>query len=174
MQGVPGETPAIVVGPSVKSPLDPMTCARVARELFAIARGTTVLRSRDDTTVAAVVVAACHIAEVPINAPPYAILGEVEKALKSAVPRKIRKAMPEICAAVAQSGVDPKAWARAALSTQARISSVACGEIGVVLVDMVPPAASADPRAVELFKFVLSPAYAQVRRALGLEPGGTS
>ncbi len=174
VQGVAGEVPALVVGPSVKSPFDTMTSARVTRELFGLARGTTILRTRDETTVAAIVVAACRIAEVPINSPPYAILAEVEKALKSAVPRKVRKALPEICAAIAQSGVDPKAWARAALATQARVSASSSGEVGVVLVDMVPPVAGApgaDPRVNELAKFVLSPAYVQVRRALGLEGG---
>src|ERR1700690_3939152 len=114
-----------------------MTRARIARELFALSRGTTILRTRDETTIAAVVVAACHIAEVPINSPPYAILAEVEKALKSAVPRKVRKALPEVCSAVAQGGVDPKAFARAALASQARVAAIACGEVGVVLVDML-------------------------------------
>jgi tetratricopeptide (TPR) repeat protein len=172
VQGVAGETPAIVVGPSVKSPFDPMTGARVARELFALARGTTMFRSRDESTVAAVVVASCHVAEVPINSPPYAILAEVEKAIRSAVPRRIKKVLPEVCAAVAQGGADPKAFARAVLASQARVSAVACGELGVVLADMVPPANAADPRAIELYKFLLSPVYLQLRRALGLE--GTS
>ncbi|HEY1956768.1 MAG TPA: hypothetical protein VGH28_14210 [Polyangiaceae bacterium] len=171
VQGVAGEVPAIVVGPSVKSPFDSMTCARVTREVLALARGSSIVRTRDETTIAAIVVAACRIAEVPINSPPYAILAEVEKALKSAMPRKIRKAIPEVCAAVAQSGVDPKSWARAALATQARVSATASGEIGVVLVDMAPPATSGDARAIELCKFVLSPAYIQIRRALGLEGG---
>ena len=169
VQGVAGETPAIVIGPNVKSPFDPMTGARVARELFSVARGTTMFRSRDETTVAAVVVAACRIAEVPINSPPYAILAEVEKAMRSAVPRKIKKALPEVCAAVAQGGADPKAFARAVLTSQARVAAIACGEVGVVLADMVPPASGSDPRAVELYKFVLSPVYFQLRRALGLE-----
>jgi hypothetical protein len=172
IQGVAGEIPAIVVGPNVKSPFDTITLARVTRELFALSRGTTLMRTRDETTVAAVVVAACRIAEVPINSPPYAILAEVEKALRSAMPRKIKKAIPEVCAAVAQSGADPKSYARAALASQARISAVACGEVSVVLVDMVPPAAAADPRTVDLCKFVLSPTFVQLRRALGLE-GGT-
>ncbi len=171
VQGVAGELPAIVVGPNVKSPFDPITLARVTRELFALARGTTVMRTRDDTTIAAVVVAACHIAEVPINSPPYAILAEVEKALKSAMPRKVRKAIPEVCAAVAQSGVDPKAYARAALASQSRVAAVACGEVQNVVADMVPPAAPNDPRVMELCKFVLSPTFVQLRRALGLEGG---
>ncbi len=173
VQAVAGETPAIVVGPNVKSPFDSMTAARVARELFGLARGTAIFRSRDETTIAAVVVAACHIAEVPINSPPYAILAEVEKAMKSAVPRKIRKAMPEVCAAVAQGGADPKAFARAALASQSRVAAVACGEVNAVLADLVPPASTGDPRTIELCKFVLSPTYVQLRRGLGLEGAGT-
>ncbi len=178
VQGVPGEVPAIVCGAAVKTPFDSLTCARVVRELFAIARGTTMMRLRDETTAAAVVVAACRIAEVPLNSPPYAILAEVEKALRSAVPRKIKKALPEVCSAVAQAGADPKAFARAALASQARVAVVACSEVSVVLGDLAPPvpsaqAAAIDPRAIELAKFVLSPAYVQVRRALGLEGAGT-
>jgi tetratricopeptide (TPR) repeat protein len=173
VQGVAGEVPSIVIGPNIRPPFDPMTVSRVVRELFALARGTTLMRTRDDTTVAAVTVAACRIAEVPINTPPYAILGEVEKALRSAMPRKIKKAIPEVCAAVAQSGVDPRTYARAALASQSRVSAVACGEVGIVLVDMTPPANAADPRAVDLAKFVLSPTFIQLRRALGVEPGGT-
>ena len=169
IQGVAGEVPAIVVGPSVKSPFDALTTGRVARELFALSRGTTMFRLRDETTVAAVVVAACRVAEVPIKSPPYAVLGEVEKALRQAIARKIKKALPEVCAAVAQGGADPKAFARAALASQARIAAVATGELGIVLADMVPPANASDGRAVELAKFVLSPVYQQVRRGMGLE-----
>ena len=97
----------------------------------------------------------------------------MEKAIRKAIPRKIKKMLPEVCAAVAQSGVDPKAYARAALASQARMSSVACGEVAIVLADMTPPATSADPRAIDLAKFVLSPTFVQLRRALGVEPGGT-
>jgi hypothetical protein len=173
VQGVAGEIPALVIGPSVKSPFDALTTARVTRELFALARGTTLMRTRDDTTIAAVTVAACRIAEVPINSPPYAILAEVEKALRSTLPRKIKKMIPEVCSAVAQSGADPKNYARAALASQARVSAVASGEVALVLADMVgSPGTSTDPRAIELAKFVLSPTFVQLRRAFGLEPGG--
>jgi hypothetical protein len=37
---------------------------------------------------------------------------------------------------------------------------------------MLPPASPEDPRAADLARFVLSPAYADVRRSLGLD-GGT-
>ena len=171
VQGVPGEIAALVVGPNVRTPFDSVTAGRVARELFAISRGTTCLRFQNETTVAAIVVAACHIAEVPINAPPYAMLGEVEKALKSALPRRTRKALPEVCAAIAQSALDPKVFARAALASQARAAVIAAGEVLPVLAEMSPPALPGDPRAMELMKFVLSPAYIELRRGLGLEGG---
>ncbi len=96
VQGVPGDTPAIVVGASVNAPFDVAARARVVREIFGLARGTSVLRTRDETTVAAIVVAACRIADVPIEAPPYAVLAEVEKLVSKAIARRTRKALPEI------------------------------------------------------------------------------
>ena len=47
VQGIPGEPPSLVVGAGVNAPLGPPTRARVARELLAMVRGTTVTRSRD-------------------------------------------------------------------------------------------------------------------------------
>ena len=79
VQGIAGDPPAIVVGSGVNAPLGPMTRARIARELLGIVRGTTITRSRDDVTIAAIVVAACRLAEVPIEHPPYAVLAEVER-----------------------------------------------------------------------------------------------
>src|SRR6202035_1573698 len=59
VQGIPGEMPTLVVGADVNAPLAPMTRGRIARELLAIIRGTTIARTRDDITIAAVVIAAC-------------------------------------------------------------------------------------------------------------------
>jgi tetratricopeptide (TPR) repeat protein len=169
VQGVPGEPHAIVVGPQVNVPLSPQLRARIGRELWALVRGTTVLRFRDETSIAAIVVAACHLAEVPINAPSYAVLGEIEKSMKSAIARKTRKAIAEVCSAVVSSGVDPIAWSRSALTTQARAAVIASGDLPAALAEM--GIAPQDPRAVQLARFVLSPDYIELRRALGLEVG---
>ena len=127
------------------------------------------LRTRDETTIAAIVVAACRIAEVKIEAPPYAMLAEVEKLISKAIARKTRNGIREICGVIAQQSPDPKMFARAALLSQGRVAALAAGELAPVLVDLVPPAATGDPRSQALVRFVLSPAYADVRRSLGLE-----
>ncbi len=116
VQGIPGETPALVVGAGVNAPLSPATRGRVARELLAMARGTTVVRSRDDITVAAIVVAACGQAEIRVDHPPYAVLAEVERLLGKALGRKTRKLLPDICRTIVSSNADARAWSRRALA----------------------------------------------------------
>lgn len=172
VQGVPAETPALIVGPNITLPLNAPTRARLARELFGIIRGTTILRSRDETTIAAIVVAACRLAEVRLEAPPYAIQAEIDKQLGKAIARKTKKLIVDPCNAIARSQADVRAWARAAAMSQARAAVVAAGDLTAVLADMLPPASPDDARALELARFVLSPAYFDARRSLGLD-GGT-
>jgi hypothetical protein len=178
VQGVPGEIPALVVGAGVNTPLAPPTRARIARELFAMLRGTTVVRSRDDITIAAVVVAACRLAEVPIDHPPYAVLAEVERLLGKALGRKTRKAIGDACRAIARGGIDARAWSRRALASHDRVATVASGDAAVVLSDVLGasieklgPVVKGNARAEELLRFVLSPQYLEIRRSLGLEGG---
>ncbi|MCL2447480.1 MAG: tetratricopeptide repeat protein, partial [Polyangiaceae bacterium] len=101
IQGIPGEPPALVVGSGVSAPLSPVMRARVTRELFGIVRGTNVLRSRDDVSIATVVAAACYFAEVRYEHPPYAMLVEIGRLMARAMSRKARRALPEICSAIA-------------------------------------------------------------------------
>lgn len=175
VQGIPGETPAIVVGPQVTG-LNPALRGRVARELLGIVRGTTIARWRDDTTIAAIVVAACNVAKVPIQAPAYPILGEVERLISKAIARKTRNAIEPVCRALASQPQDARVWAQRARASQARIAAVAAGDASVVLPDVFgesPERAAAlareDLRAEELLRFVLSPQFLELRRALGLE-----
>lgn len=176
VQGVPGEQPALVLGPEIKSPLDARSKARVARELLGLVRGTTVLRLRDDTTAAAIVVAACRLADVPIEAPAYSVLGEVEKALSKAISRRIRKAIHDVCREIAASRPDTRDFRRRALASQARVAVFASADVSFVLGEMlegslerVQGSLRADERATELLRFVLSPTYVELRRSLGLE-----
>lgn len=169
VQGVAGEEPAIVVGSGVRAPFDPATRGRFARELFALSRGTTVLRTRDETTIAAIVVAACRIVDVPIQAPPYAVLAEVEKLISKAIARKTKNAMRETCAIVAQQSPDARMFAHAALLSLSRVALVASGELPTVLVDLVPPAGMGDSRVAALARFLLSQSYSDARRAMGIE-----
>jgi tetratricopeptide (TPR) repeat protein len=176
VQGIPGETPALVVGAGVNAPLSAMTRGRVARELLAMARGTTVVRTRDDITVAAIVVAACGQAELKVDHPPYAVLAEVERLLGKAMARKTRKLLPDICRALVSGNSDARAWSKRALASQDRIAVVASGDPAVVLGEVLGTspeklgaAVKGNARAEELLRFVASPKYVEIRRALGLE-----
>ncbi len=176
VQGIPGETPALVVGAGVNAPLSAMTRGRVARELLAMARGTIVVRTRDDITAAAIVVAACGQAEVKVDHPPYAVLAEVERLLGKALGRKTRKLLPEVCRRLISSNADARAWTKRALASQDRVAVVASGDPAVVLTevlgtspDKLGTAVKGNQRAEELLRFVASPKYLEIRRALGLE-----
>jgi cellulose synthase operon protein C len=176
IQGIPGVPPAIVVGPDVNSPLSPLARARVAREILAIVRGTTIVRCRDDVAIAAIVVAACKIANLPVDHPPYAVLAEFEKLLGKAISRRTRKLLPSLCGALVATHADARAWSRRALASQDRIAAVASGDPVVILMDVlgVPMdrlgrSAPGNARAEELLRFVLSQTYVDVRRSLGLE-----
>lgn len=176
VQGVPGEVPALVVGTGVMAPLSPQIRSRVARELLSIVRGTVVTRWRDDTTIAAIAVAACNIVEVRMASPPYAILAEVERALSKAISRKTKKAIEPVCQALAQQPRDAKTWVPRAIASQHRVSAIASGDASVVLADAfglslqdLPRVAREDLRCADLLRFVLSPDYFDIRRLLGLE-----
>ena len=176
VQGVPGETPALVVGNGVNAPLGPTVRGRVARELLAVVRGSTVTRSRDDVSIAAIVVAACNLSAVPIRHPPYAVLGEIERLVGKAIARKTRKAIVEVCRAVVASGADARVWTQRAQVSHDRVAAIASGDVAQVLGDVLgePPerlgqAVKGNQRAEELLRFVLSPTYLEIRQALGLE-----
>jgi hypothetical protein len=176
VQGIPGEPPALVVGAGVNAPLTPLARGRVAREFLAIVRGTTVTRSRDETSIAAIVVAACGLADVPIDHPAYAVLAEIERLMGKAIARRTRKLLPDVCRAITSSHADARAWHRRALASQDRMATVAGGDPSVVLIDVlrVPTeklgaAVKGNARAEELIHFVLSETYLELRRGLGLE-----
>lgn len=180
VQGVPGEPPALVIGTNVSAPLSPPMRARVARELCGILRGTSVLRSRDDTTIAAIVVAACKVVEVPMASPQYAVQAEIDKLISKAIPRRTKKVIPDICRAVVGSGQDARAWSKAATLSLSRAAMVASGDALSTLSDLLGQTPEAlreslrdllksDDRAASLVRFALSPGYIELRRALGLE-----
>ncbi|MDP9150796.1 MAG: hypothetical protein M3O36_12770 [Myxococcota bacterium] len=181
VQAVPGDPPALVVGTATNAPLGPLARARVARELLSIVRGTAIVRSRDHVTIAAVVAAACKLAGVALDHPPYAVLAEVERLLGKAISRRTRKLLPEICAAIAERGVDARAWRLRALSSLDRISVLACGDATVALSEILDlpvvglaGAVTGNERAEGLLRFVLSEEYLRLRRALSLEVEGAS
>jgi hypothetical protein len=175
VHGIAGEVPSIVVGTGVTAPLTADGRQAVARELFALRRGISVTRTRDDTTVAAIVVAACRLTEVRIDAPPYAMLNDVQRLLAKALSRKPRKVLPDLCRAVVQEDRDFRGWARAALASMYRMAAIAAGDVSLVLSDAlgaplgrIPDLIPDDDRARRLVAFVLSPRYLELRGKLGM------
>jgi Tfp pilus assembly protein PilF len=174
VQGVAGEVPALVLGPGIASPLPPYARQAVARELFALRRGTTVVRTRDDVTVAAIAVAACQLADVHVEAPAFAILGEVQRQLGRVLSRKARKLLPFVCTEIARARPDVRVWAGAAQRSLDRMAALASGDASVVLADVFQAprerlaGVARQPRAERLLRFVLSPGYLQLRASLGM------
>jgi hypothetical protein len=178
VQGIPGKVPALVVGAQVNAPLSPATRGRVARELLGIVRGTTVTRWRDDATIAAIVVAACNLTKVRVDAPPMALLAEIERLINKALPGKLKKELEPICRLYVQSASDPRQWSSRARASQGRMAAIAAGDVSVVLADVfgepverLGAIARDDLRAHDLLRFVLSRPYFDLRRSLGLEGG---
>jgi hypothetical protein len=170
---IASELPALVIGSAVSAPLSPRHRQAVARELFALRRGTTVLRHRESAEIGALVVAACRVGEVNIQAPAYAMLPEFQRSLAKA-PRRVKKVLPDLARAVERSGQDPIAWARAAVSSLDRMATIAAGDVSWVLAaggrerGALGLSDEAAARAKRLLSFVLSPDYLELRENLGM------
>jgi len=170
---IASETPAIVLGSAVSAPLSPRHRQAVARELFALRRGTTVLRHRDATEIGALVVAACRVGEVTLAAPAYAMLPEFQRSLGKA-PRRVKKLLPDLARAIESSGQDPIAWTHAAISSLDRMATIAAGDVSWVLAaggrerGALGLSDEAAARARRLLAFVLSPGYLELREKLGM------
>jgi hypothetical protein len=167
------ELPAIILGSTVRSPLSAAHRQALARELLGLKLGTTILRHRDPVDVAAIIVAACGVAGVRLESPPYAMLAEFERLLAKEMPRRVRKVLPEIAAAIASSREDPLAWVRAARSSLDRMAAIAIGDVSWVLATdgnrgQAPFTTEQRLRAERLISFVLSPSFFAVRDKLGM------
>jgi hypothetical protein len=172
--GVATEPPSLIVGPAVSAPLSAEHRAAVARELFALRRGTSILRHREPTDVAALVVAAGQVVEVAIPSPQYAMLGEFARQLSKAMPRKVKRAVADLGQAIVNAEEDPLAWYRAATSSLDRMATIAAGDVSWVLSEsgarrgQLGASIEAQRRAARLLSFVLSPAYLELRQKLGM------
>jgi len=173
--GVPGSPPILVVGSGIQAPLSAQARQAIARELFALRRGISIVRTRDDATVACVVVAICKEAEVAIDCPPFAMLVETQRLISKAMTRKLRKTIGEVCHAVATSGVPPRDWVAFALSSLDRMAAIAAGDASLVLADVLATPRDRlggilgdKPRGRNLVSFVLSDRYLELRRQLGM------
>jgi tetratricopeptide (TPR) repeat protein len=166
------ETPAVVVGSGITAPLTPIHRQAVARELYALRRGTTVLGHRETDDVAALIVAACRLGDVELPAPAFAMLGEFQRLLAKEVPRRVRKLLPELARAVQDEAPDLRGWVRAATSSLDRMAAIAAGDVSWVLGgrSRTPVGDSREERAraERLLGFVLSPTYLDLREQLGM------
>ncbi|APR83364.1 Exonuclease SbcC [Minicystis rosea] len=173
--GIAGEQPAIVLGSAVTAPFDAVSRSAVAREVFALKRGITAVRTRDDNTIASLVAAACIEAGINVPAPAYAVFGEVSRGVKKEISRKTRKAIPEVCQRIVQSGTDARAWAQIARRSIDRMAVIAAGDVSIVLSDVlgqprdqIGGLVAENERARRLLGFVLSPSYLELRKTLGM------
>ncbi|HVU04923.1 MAG TPA: tetratricopeptide repeat protein [Polyangiaceae bacterium] len=168
------EVPSIVVGGSVQSPLSAAHRQALARELLGLKLGTTILRHREPADVSAIIVAACNVVGVKLDSPPYAMLAEFERLIGKEMPRKVRKALPEIAQAIQSSGQDPLEWVRAAQSSLDRMAAVAIGDVSFILSPdersrgQAQVTSEGKLRAERLIAFVLSPSFFTVREQLGM------
>lgn len=175
VHAIAGEQPAIVLGSGITTPFDAAARGAVAREVFALRRGITAVRTRDDNTIASLVIAACQEAGFSVPNPQYAVFGEVARAVKKEIPRKVRKAIPDICQRIIASGQDPRQWAAIARRSIDRLAVIAAGDVSIVLADIVGAPRSElgglvadNDRAKRLLGFVLSPSYLDLRKKLGM------
>lgn len=175
VSGVAGEQPALVLGASITAPLNAKARSAVAREVFALRRGITAVRTRDDAAIASLVVASCQEAGFNVPAPPYAVFGEVSRAIHKEIPRKVKKVIPDVCQRITSSGQDARQWAQAARRSIDRMAVIAAGDVSIVLSDVlgVPRAqleglVADNERANRLLGFVLSPSYLELRKKLGM------
>ena len=170
------ETPAIVVGASVTAPLSPIHRQALARELYALRRGTTVLGHRESDDVAALIVATCRLGGVELTAPSFAMLGEFQRLLTKEASgwgsRQLRKLLPDLARAVANESPDLLGWVRAATSSLDRMAAIAAGDVSWVLGGRtrapVGEGREDRARAERLLAFVLSPTYLDLREQLGM------
>ncbi|MEM6787291.1 MAG: hypothetical protein AAF715_07195 [Myxococcota bacterium] len=174
VRGIPGDKPAFVIGEDISAPFAPEVRSAIAREAFALARGTSVLLHNDDATVASAFVAVCRDAGVELSRPSYAVFGEVERQVKKAMSRRIRKLVAPV-ARQASDGLDATAWAAAARRSIDRMALIGSGDASHVIDRIVGPAGSParaamkdDPRATQLLAFALSDEYLRLRAQLGM------
>ncbi|WP_434045475.1 MULTISPECIES: hypothetical protein [Sorangium] len=173
--GVYGQLPALVLGPEITTPLDAASRSAIAREAFALRRGITSLRTRDDNTVASLVAAACIESGLAVPHPPYAVFGEVSRAIHREMPRATRKAIAEVCQRIVSSQQDPHRWAQAARRSIDRMAVIAAGDVSLVLSDILGTpreqlggVVAESERTRQLVAFVLSQSYLELRKKLGM------
>ncbi|MFC1641579.1 hypothetical protein ACFL5O_02645, partial [Myxococcota bacterium] len=172
--GVAAERASLVVGSGIGVPLLAEHRQAVARELFALKRGTTILQYRDPGDVAALIVAACGMVGYTLPAPHYAMLDEFTRQLSRGMSRRVRKELPGVAARIAAEQPDSVAWVRAATASLDRLAALAAGDVSHVLAAVsgtrgkLGVSAEGRARTARLLAFVMSPSYLKLREQLGM------
>ena len=168
--GIAAERPAIVIGQGVRTPFDGVTRATMAREAFALRRGTTAVLRCDNHTIASIAVAVASEAGIRVPEPNYTVYPEVKRNIHSELPRKLRNALGPLCQRWAESGQDANVWAEAARRSIDRMGLVAAGDVSFVIEQVVggQPGGIRSQRARDLLAFALSPDLLALRAKFGM------
>ena len=171
--GVPGEIPGLVVGTALRAPLSAHHRQLVARELYAIRQGTSILRHRSPTEIAALIVATCRLADTTVASPAYAMVDEFTRLLSSTLSRRVRKLLPGLCSPLAQSNIDPLDWYAGAIASRDRMAALAAGDVSLVVgrdapLGTVDNTVTLNDRRKRLLPFVFTPQYLSLRERLGV------
>mgnify|MGYP000679599801 CR=1 FL=1 len=175
VRGLVDDTPALLIGTAVVSPLSPAHRQAVARELFALRQGTSILRAREPAEVAALIAATGQVLGVNLEGPSYAMTAEFVRLLGRGLGRKTKKMLPLWVERVRTESRDPLMWIAGALSSMDRVAALASGDVSWVIAK--EPSARRKrltspedrSRLLRLLTFVLSPRYLELRKELGLE-----
>jgi hypothetical protein len=168
-----GDPPAWVIGAGVAAPLSPARRFALGRAAMALRLGIAPLLPRPVADWARLVAAASLAVETPVAAARSAQgLEEWARALGKAMPRRVRKALPELLRALGD-GRDLDVAARAARRSALRAGLLLAGDPAAGLEAVLGRGVSReavqdDPDARDLVAFWLSPEALAARRDLGL------
>jgi hypothetical protein len=169
---LPGETPILVLGSGLGSPLSTAGLFALGRAAVRLRRGTAAMHGRQADEIGALLYAAVRMVEPSAVAPPLLRLAEFTTSLPSSVSRKIKKGLPDPARQFA-AGPDWTEWVLAERSTANRAGALFARDPAVALsvVTGGPTDEAALRRsreAQDLVRFLISPSYLALRRETGL------
>ncbi|MBI4953226.1 MAG: hypothetical protein HY908_14430 [Myxococcales bacterium] len=173
VRGIAGEQPAVILGTAIRAPFDGPTRAALAREVFALRRGTTAVLRCDDNTIASIAFAVAIATGVRVAEPKYAAYPEVARSIHRELPRKLKNALGPLCQRWVDSGQDPHGWAEAARRSIDRMGLIAAGDVSLVIDEVLGGRGNlkGNPRARDILAFALSPELLALRAKFGMGGG---
>jgi hypothetical protein len=164
---------SLVLGQGVTAPLSPTRRSQLARELAAYHLQALPLLTRTRAQAARLMWAALVAAECPLPQSILDDLGELPRTLSRALPRKVRKMLPELCAALGDGGRDMPRQCELLLFQARRLGLAIGGDLQASLDDVVGAMAARETiassdGAVDLIRAWTSGPMALMRKKLGL------